>query len=66
MNATDRFTVLITGLSLLFAVMVTLLTLIWKAAHNAGVLTEQVKNLVEDVKDITIQTNERLTYLERK
>ena len=66
MNDSTIITLGITGFSAVFAVMASLIGLLWRAASRWGVLTTEVKHLAESIGQIAIDTNERLQWLERR
>lgn len=65
MTADQRFALIISGMGVLFAIMVAILGLLWRAGNHWGSLTTQVKQLAESIGQIAIDTNERLQWLER-
>jgi hypothetical protein len=52
MSATDRFTILIAGLGLVFTVMSAILAVVVKAAMNWGKNTEQLGSVVSDLSEL--------------
>lgn len=66
MSDSSIITLGITGFSVLFTVMVALISILWRAARQWGVLTTEVKHLAESIGQIAIDTNERLQWLERR
>lgn len=64
-TADQRFTLIIAGMALIFAMLSAVIGLLWRAGRNWGVITTQVMHLAESVGQIAIDTNERLQWLER-
>jgi hypothetical protein len=65
MTAGQRFALIISGMGLLFAVIVAILGLLWRAGNQWGSLTTEVKHLAESIGQIALDVNERLQWLER-
>ena len=62
MTADQKFTLLISGLGLIFVVMSALLGLIWRNGQNTGKVTTQISGLVEDVGRIATSLDEHIRW----
>ena len=62
MTADQKFTLLISGLGLIFVVMSALLGLIWRNGQNTGKVTTQISGLVEDVGRIATAIDEHIRW----
>ena len=62
MTADQKFTLLISGLGLIFIVMSALLGLIWRNGQNTGKVTTQISGLVEDVGRIATSLDEHIRW----
>jgi hypothetical protein len=61
---TDRFTLLMTGIGLMFTIMSAVLALLWRAGNTWGELTATVKHLAEAFGQFAVDTNRRLEHIE--
>jgi len=61
-TADQKFTLLISGLGLIFIVMSALLGLIWRNGQNTGKVTTQISGLVEDVGRIATAIDEHIRW----
>jgi hypothetical protein len=58
----QRFALLIAGLGVIFAVLSTLLGLLWRSGREAGKVTTQIQNIVEDVGRIATSLDEHIRW----
>lgn len=66
MTPDQRFSLIISGIGLIFVILTGMLGLMWKSGNQWGRLTTDVKHLAESIGQIALDTNRRLEKLEDK
>lgn len=62
MSADQRFTLIITGIGLMFSMLVAIIGLIWRAGNKQGETSQQIKEQGQDIKAVTESLDKHIAW----
>lgn len=62
MTSSERFQLLIAGMSFLFVLMSAVLGMVWRNGNKQGTLNEKISGLAEDVKQIAEDVDKHIRW----
>lgn len=62
MTPDQRFSLIIAGLGLVFAVISALITIIWRAGTRQGETTTQIKNISQEIKSAVTDIDRHIQW----